>query len=61
VTSYTVGGLIHVLLIVAIIIIVVRLVQGRRIWATRPCKRKLPSWASRPRSNGVVAPNWQEW
>jgi len=31
VSSYTVGGLIHILLVVAIIIIVVRLVQGRRI------------------------------
>ena len=31
VSSYTLGGLIHVLLVVAIIIIVVRLVQGRRI------------------------------
>jgi hypothetical protein len=31
VSSYTLGGLIHILLVVAIIIIVVRLVQGRRI------------------------------
>jgi hypothetical protein len=31
VTSYTAGGLIHVLLIVALVIIVIRLVQGRRI------------------------------
>lgn len=29
-TSYTMGGLIHVLLVVAIIAIVVRLVLGRR-------------------------------
>lgn len=31
VSSYTVGGLIHILLVVALIAIVVRLVQGRRV------------------------------
>ena len=30
VSAYTVGGLIHVLLVVAIIIVVLRVVQGRR-------------------------------
>ena len=30
VTSYTAGGLIHILLVVALIIIVIRLLQGRR-------------------------------
>jgi len=30
VSSYTFGGLIHILLVVALVIIVVRLVQGRR-------------------------------
>jgi uncharacterized membrane protein YtjA (UPF0391 family) len=30
-TSYTAGGLIHILLIVALVILVIRLVQGRRI------------------------------
>jgi hypothetical protein len=30
ITSYTMGGIIHVLLVVAIVIIVVRLLQGRR-------------------------------
>jgi hypothetical protein len=29
VTSYTAGGLIHILLVIALIVIVVRLVQGR--------------------------------
>jgi hypothetical protein len=29
-TSYTMGGLIHVLLVVAVIVILVRLIQGRR-------------------------------
>ncbi len=29
VTSYTMGGFIHILLVVAIIIILVRLIQGR--------------------------------
>ena len=31
VTSYTMGGFIHVLLVVAAIILIVRLVSGRRV------------------------------
>jgi hypothetical protein len=31
VTSYTAGGLIHILLVVALVIMVFRLIQGRRI------------------------------
>jgi len=31
VTSYTMGGLIHILLVVAVIILVIRLVSGRRV------------------------------
>ena len=30
VTSYTLGGFIHILLVVAIIVIIIRLIQGRR-------------------------------
>ncbi len=30
VTSYTMGGLIHVLLVIAIVVILVRVIQGRR-------------------------------
>ena len=30
VTSYTMGGLIHVLLVIAIIVVLVRIIQGRR-------------------------------
>ena len=30
VTSYTLGGFIHVLLVIAVIVIVVRLIQGRK-------------------------------
>ena len=30
VTSYTLGGLVHVLLVIALIVLVVNLVQGRR-------------------------------
>ncbi len=29
-TSYTMGGLIHILLILAVVAVVVRLIQGRR-------------------------------
>ena len=31
VTAYTLGGLIHILLLVAVVVLVVRLFQGRRI------------------------------
>lgn len=31
VTSYTMGGLVHILLVVAVIILVVRLLSGRRV------------------------------
>ncbi len=30
-TSYTLGGFIHILLVVAIVMILVRLIQGRRV------------------------------
>ena len=31
VSSYTLGGFIHILLVVAIVVILVRLIQGRRV------------------------------
>ena len=31
VTSYTMGGLIHILLVVAIVMVLIRLIQGRRL------------------------------
>ena len=31
VTSYTIGGFIHILLVVALIVVLVRLIQGRRV------------------------------
>jgi len=31
VTSYTIGGFIHILLIIAIVMILVRIIQGRKI------------------------------
>jgi hypothetical protein len=30
VTSYTMGGLIHILLVIAIIVVLVRVIQGRK-------------------------------
>jgi Family of unknown function (DUF5670) len=30
-TSYTLGGLIHILLVVAIIVVLIRVIQGRRV------------------------------
>ena len=31
VTSYTLGGFIHILLVLAVVVLVIRLVQGRRV------------------------------
>jgi hypothetical protein len=31
VTSYTMGGLIHILLVIAIIVVIVRVIQGRKV------------------------------
>ena len=31
VSSYTLGGLIHILLVVAVIVLIVRLITGRRV------------------------------
>lgn len=31
ITSHTMGGLIHILLVIAIIIVLVRIIQGRRV------------------------------
>ena len=31
VTSYTMGGLIHMLLVIAVIVVLVRLIQGRKV------------------------------
>jgi Family of unknown function (DUF5670) len=30
-TSYTMGGLIHVLLVIALVVVVLRVIQGRKI------------------------------
>ncbi|CAG0965267.1 lmo0937 family membrane protein [Geobacter sp.] len=31
VSSYTMGGLIHILLVIAIIVVLVRIIQGRKV------------------------------
>lgn len=31
ITSYTMGGVIHLLLVVALVVVVVRVIQGRRV------------------------------
>jgi hypothetical protein len=31
VTSYTMGGLIHALLVIAVVVILIRVIQGRRV------------------------------
>jgi hypothetical protein len=30
VTSYTIGGFIHILLVIAVVVILIRIIQGRR-------------------------------
>jgi hypothetical protein len=32
VTSYTLGGFVHILLVIALIVLVVNLIQGRKVW-----------------------------
>jgi len=32
VTSYTMGGFIHILLIIAVVILALNLIQGHRVW-----------------------------
>ena len=32
VTSYTMGGFVHILLVIALIVLVINLMQGRRVW-----------------------------
>ena len=31
ITSYTMGGIIHILLVIAIVLVLVRIIQGRRV------------------------------
>ena len=31
ITSYTMGGFIHILLVVAIVVVLIRVIQGRRV------------------------------
>jgi hypothetical protein len=31
VTSYTMGGFIHILLVIAVVVVLVRIIQGRRV------------------------------
>ena len=31
VTSYTMGGFIHILLVIAVVVVLIRLIQGRRV------------------------------
>jgi hypothetical protein len=31
VTSYTMGGFIHILLVIAIVVVILRVIQGRRV------------------------------
>ena len=31
VTSYTMGGFIHILLVIAVVVVLVRMIQGRRV------------------------------
>ena len=46
VSSYTLGGFIHLLLVVAVIVVIINLIQGRRpLWLRSPVKQKTGWWA----------------
>ena len=32
ISGYTIGGFIHILLIIAVVVLAINLIQGRRIW-----------------------------
>jgi len=32
VTSYTMGGFVHILLVIALVVLAINLIQGRRVW-----------------------------
>jgi Family of unknown function (DUF5670) len=32
VTSYTLGGFVHILLVIALVVLAINLIQGRRVW-----------------------------
>jgi uncharacterized protein DUF5670 len=32
VTSYTMGGFVHILLVIALAVLAINLIQGRRVW-----------------------------
>ncbi len=32
ITSYTMGGFVHILLVIALVVLAINLVQGRRVW-----------------------------
>ena len=35
VTSYTMGGFIHILLVIAIVVVLVRIIRGRNVFGTK--------------------------
>lgn len=35
-TSYTMGGLIHILLVIAVVAVIARVIQGRQLGSERP-------------------------
>jgi hypothetical protein len=35
VTSYTMGGFIHILLVIAIVVVLVRVIRGRNVFGTK--------------------------
>jgi len=32
VTSYTMGGFVHILLVIALVVLAINLIQGRKVW-----------------------------
>jgi hypothetical protein len=55
-TSYTAGGQIHILLAIGLVVLVIRLIQGRRIMGSQ-ADQLTPS-AGYPASDGQLVLGW---
>ena len=55
VTSYTMGGFIHVLLVVAVVMVLVNLISGRKRADLRSCQPKKANWRFDMNTKTIVA------
>ena len=55
VTSYTMGGFIHILIVVAVIVVLIRVIQGRNVFAVRRAQRREADHQPAPPGRAAVA------